>query len=359
MKKDKQSLIDFLDESNHADYVSKLEGRNTAINELKRERKFLLQYIQQLKDTIETYHVATAPLKPAAIKAPTKKKSKGDATVILPVSDWHVEEVVKPKTVNGMNRFNPEIAEERAERYFTNALKVVNTLRAASTIETAVFPIMGDMISGYIHEELLENNAMSPAHAIFFARTLLVRGLKFWLQHGDFTRIIVPCVVGNHGRSTMKKRVSTSTDNSFETILYKILELDFQNESRVEFRISKGSHEYVNIYGVNTRIHHGDDIKGGGGVGGIAVPLLRMINKWNQNIYAHLSINGHFHTSHDLNIAVTNGSLIGPSPFSLSIGSVFEPPQQTLILIDAEYRRKVMTTPIHCETPGWLQKFKF
>ncbi len=44
----------------------------------------------------------------------TKPGKMREATAVVMVSDLHLEEVVKPETVNGVNEFNPVIARECA-----------------------------------------------------------------------------------------------------------------------------------------------------------------------------------------------------------------------------------------------------
>ena len=60
-----------------------------------------------------------APKTPHRIK-PRPKKSKSQACPVLLASDWHIDERVDPETVNGRNKYNPDIARERATRFFQN-----------------------------------------------------------------------------------------------------------------------------------------------------------------------------------------------------------------------------------------------
>jgi hypothetical protein len=46
-------------------------------------------------------------------------------------------------------------------------------VRKGIKIDTLVFAILGDMISGYIHDELVESNHLSPTQAVLFAQNLL------------------------------------------------------------------------------------------------------------------------------------------------------------------------------------------
>ena len=58
--------------------------------------------------------------KPYAIRARKEQRGKHfqAATYVMLASDWHIEERVRPETVGWRNEYSPEIAQERAERFF-------------------------------------------------------------------------------------------------------------------------------------------------------------------------------------------------------------------------------------------------
>jgi hypothetical protein len=47
------------------------------------------------------------------------------------------------------------------------------------------------MISGYIHPELVENNAMSPTEAILKFRDIFVSGVNYIIDNSDYNLTIV------------------------------------------------------------------------------------------------------------------------------------------------------------------------
>lgn len=263
-----------------------------------------------------------------------------EATLVALASDWHVEEVVKPETINGLNAYNPEIAEIRSEIYFSKLLWELRNARTGQSqdygfdIHNIVLWLGGDLISGYIHEELLESNAMSPIQATLLAERLISSGIQTILeQEPDLHQLTIVCSYGNHGRTTQKRRHSTAAANSFEWNMYKHLEKLFANEPRVKFIIADGSHTYLQVYDWTIRFHHGDDVKYGGGVGGLAVPLRKAIDSWNVSKHADITCIGHYHQLLDESFAVVNGSLIGYNAYAQSIKARFEPPRQGLFLI--------------------------
>ena len=260
-------------------------------------------------------------------------------------SDWHVEEVVDPKTVNGRNRYNPDIARARSVRFFQNATRLIDHGRTGATISDGVLWLGGDLITGYIHEELVETNAMSPTEAIIFCQELIVAGIDHLLAHANLERLVVPCSYGNHGRTTDRRRISSAARNSFEWLMYRSLARHYASEKRVEFLIADGAHLYLPIYGQTLRFTHGDDVRYQGGVGGLTIPLRKACDSWDHFRPAELTCIGHWHELRDHGFCVANGSLIGFNAYALSIKARFEPPRQAFFLLDAE-RGKTLVAPI-------------
>jgi hypothetical protein len=61
---------------------------------------------------------------------------------------------------------------------------------------------------------------MSPPEAILFIQELLIKGIKALSESGNFTSIKIPCLPGNHGRTTKRKRYTTGYKNSYEWLMY-------------------------------------------------------------------------------------------------------------------------------------------
>ena len=105
-------------------------------------------------------------------------------------------------------------------------------------------------------------------------------------------------------------------------------------------------HLYTDIFGMKLRLHHGDKINFWGGVGGLEIPLRKSLNQWNKVERVDFDLLGHWHqTKIDWNMYAVNGSLIGWNTFALGIKADFEPPRQTLILLDRD-RGMTVACPI-------------
>jgi hypothetical protein len=257
-----------------------------------------------------------------------------EATPMLLNSDWHVGETVRPDSVNGMNRYNPTICRARAAKLNEAIAWEIALERNAFKIRDCIIWLGGDLITGYIHDELVEGNSMSPTQEVLFAQELCEAQINHVLSLG-MERVVVVCNFGNHGRTTIKKRVATGAFNSFEFLCYQSLKLRFAADKRVEFVIAEGNMSYLKVYDTIIRTTHGDAINYGGGIGGITVPVLRKVAQWNKGKHADETVFGHFHTRLTLRGVNGNGSLIGYSPFSQFIGAEPEDPAQGMFLIDA------------------------
>ena len=248
------------------------------------------------------------PVKPKPIAVPKKKGKLPSATYVMAASDWHVGERVRPEQIGFRNEYNPDIAQERAERYFISNLIMLNGSRAKWDIDTAVWWLGGDLMTGYIHEEYESENYLSPLEEADLLLDILARGLRFMLEKYNLKRIIIPTSSGNHGRTHKKKRIQSDFRNSYEFFVYQRLMKEFSNEPRVEFRLGTGYHNEIDIYGFRLRCSHGDAIKSGGGVGGLAPPAYRRIGRMQESGHAvDLDMIGHFHQANFMRRFFING----------------------------------------------------
>lgn len=281
---------------------------------------------------------------------PSYSESTSESIAVAMLSDVHCGEIVDPSTVNGVNEYNPDICDKRVYNYFQNLLKIITAQRHDTKIETLFLSLTGDFITGYIHEEFLMNNAMSPTEEVRFAKRLLIRGLEFLLNHGKFKKIIIQTNFGNHGRTTKKTMFSIGWKNSYEFMMYCDIAEYFKKVSEITFHISKSHITYSPpLFGRIIRTFHGDTLKFGGGIGGISIPLVKYIHRLDAQRTADLSMLGHWHQFiRPIGNAIINGSVIGASGYSMSLGFQNEPPQQSLILLDKK-RGFTIHTPIFCD----------
>lgn len=278
------------------------------------------------------------PIKHIKIEA---ESERGESTAVLVASDWHIEEKIDPKTVDGINEYNPKIAEERIKKFFQRGLSLVEMARTRSKIDKLILAVLGDLITNNIHEDLAESNYLSPTEASLEAYRLLCGGIDFLLANGKFDKILVPCCHGNHDRTVKKPRIHTMAKNSYAWLIYQLVAEKYVKEDRVDIVVADGYFNFVDVYGKIIRFHHGDDVRYNGGVGGIEIPLNKSIAQWNKFRRADIDVLGHWHTRKISRDFVVNGSVVGFSPYSLHIKASYEPPCQSFFLMHPTWGKTV------------------
>lgn len=257
-----------------------------------------------------------------------------EATAVALASDWHIEETVDAAKVNGVNEYNVDIARHRCERFFAGFIYMIRYHQDHFTLRDAILWMGGDLITGYLREENLEDNGLSPIMAIATLHVWFADGIRSLLASTEIDRFRIVCNSGNHGRLTKKVQPSTREANSIENLLYIGLAREFKDEPRVEFDLPHGVHTYIDVYDTTVRFTHGDATKFGGGVGGIMIPIRKAIAKWQTVKHADVTVMGHYHQEYFLRDLIVNGSLIGYNTYALEIAAPYEEPRQSFFLID-------------------------
>ena len=309
------------------------------VKDLKSEKE---QLTSQLSDGGQFAEIIDEVLARQAECIPTiqpreRKSGLLEATPMVAASDWHIEHEVRPEQVAGRNRYNLEISKRRMERFFEATRWAIKHQREVFKIRDLIFWIGGDIIQNYLHEDDNESNLLSPTEAILYAQAEITRGIEFLLEDPELEQIIIPTNDGNHGRTTKKMRSSTRIENSYEVFLYAQLALRFKNEPRIKIILPTSQFTFLDdIYGHTIRFLHGDVFKYGGGVGGITVPMLRAQARWETVKHASLTVMGHWHQRICLPNLMVNGSLIGYDPYAMGGGFPFEPPVQSMRMLDSK-----------------------
>jgi hypothetical protein len=325
------------------DQVKNLEASSKQLLVELADREKQLEVLKGMRELKYSLKPVTAPKRVGA----TQRRG----TPVMLCSDWHVEERVDPKTVNGLNEYNPQIAERCIERMADAFTWMTKDTRY--DCREAVIWLGGDLYSGYIHDELAEGNFMSPTHACAWLLPRLEKMLRTIAKNcPSISRFLVPCNDGNHGRLTKKIRAATRTANSLEWFMYFNLAQRMRDDSRFEFQIADGVWNYLDLYGKTFGFLHGDVFRYLGGVGGLLIPVRRGLNEDRKYLafgetprrVDHVSM-GHFHTRMDLDDISVNGSMIGITPYSMANHFPPEARKQSWFLVDSEYG-KCISAPI-------------
>lgn len=317
--------------------------------------KVQAEKIKKLTKELESYQSALDSA--LNIKAETEYDSSGikwngkhkeEAVVIAQFSDWHVGKRIDRKTMNGLNEYNPSIAEKRAKAVTSNLLKLVKKERQDVKVDNLIVNLGGDFVQNFLHESDPIQNYLSPLEEVRFAKHLIGSSLKTIAEYGDFKKITLLCTRGNHPRMTKRMEAEVDYKMNLEAMMYYILSDDF-SDKLFEWSIEQSDLAYYQVGNYNLRYFHGHQIGFQGGIGGLTIPLNKKIMYWDQTTKADWNLISHWHTfSMPTKTGSVNGAMCGYDPYAQSCGFKFEPPIQAFQLLDKK-RGFTGRFPIQCE----------
>ena len=143
----------------------------------------------------------------------------------------------------------------------------------------------GDMITGAIHEELAVTNWGTVQEQFLQVQEQLISAIEAMAD--AFGRVFLPCVVGNHGRNTLKSHFKDRAFQNYEWNLYHQLRRHFARDKRIQFLIPDETDAYFTVLGHRFLLTHGDVLggKGGDGIIGAIGPIARGTFKVGRSCY--------------------------------------------------------------------------
>lgn len=326
----------------------------TIINKLKKEIESLKSDLEEAFNRTATseelryliHEINGAQINTTPKWTTEKKVAHTHGIPSLFLSDLHYDETVIKEQVNYLNEYNHEIAAKRLEYTFKEAVRYWKSDYANPVYDGFHLILNGDIFSGNIHEELRETNYQPILRSVVDLEELLIKGID--LLVAEFGKVFITCACGNHSRIDKKPRAKNRVFDNYEWILYQHLAKQYRSRPEITFRIDDSYEFTFEIYKRRFLQTHGDIFKGGGGIGGILVPILRGLSKRAQN-YSSVGkpfdtmLIGHFHQEIQMDYLIINGSLKGFDEWVMSMGFQFEKPKQVMFLNDPHYGIKLNT----------------
>lgn len=247
------------------------------------------------------------------------------------LSDTHLDEHVDPAQVNHVNSYTRKIAEARLRRFFERSVALGEQYFSGLQYPGICMPMLGDILSGNIHEELRETNEDTIFGSVLHWVPLIAAGVKMLAEH--YGNVFIPCVVGNHGRNTKKPISKGRVRDNFDWLIYGMLVREFDGDKRVRFKVSDSADCHYSLFDTRFCASHGDQFRGGSGISGLLSPLMigdHRKRKRAQAIatpYDYLLI-GHWHQLAQMKGVIVNGSLKGYDEYAFHGNFDYEPPQQ-------------------------------
>ena len=327
-----------------ADELIRLRGRE--ITELKRT----LRYNRRHNDTVAETRKVIYRIKEIDFTPPAwtvrERAAKSSGTPVAPLGDIHMGQIIAPEQTGGMNEWNKKVAPVRIRRWVETVIDLAFNHMTHPEYPGIIVPLMGDLISGNIHEELRATNEepimvtcrRSQSYIAWALRALADRFGKVW----------VPCVVGNHGRNTHRPIYINRQHESYEWVVYNNLRDYFRDDPRVTFYIPDEPDALFSVYGTKIMMTHGDAIgaKGGDGMIGALGPIKRgeiKIGDAERHIgrdFDYLLI-GHYHSAQPAGALfpiIVNGCVCGFDNYArLALRVPFSRPTQMLCFFHQKY----------------------
>lgn len=309
-------------------------------SDLRTEREKTQRLAQQVNDLQRALDLADAvagadPQPPKWVAAPSKKKH--EATLCLLVTDTHLDEVVNPDEVGGLNAYNREIAMGRLERAFTGAVKVARDYLSGIHIGGVVVLWGGDIVSGEIHGELTKSNEATTVETLVHWLEPLTAGVTLLADE-----LGVPVhnvgVPGNHGRRQKKPHYKGRAADNYDTMLYHLLARQVKDREDITWQIPQSLWADIEVRGTHIRLEHGDEAKGGSGISSAMAPLLLLQHRRSKQYAAadrqlDLMVLGHFHSRYQAPGLIAGGTLKGTDEYAAGKGFAHQDASQEVFLV--------------------------
>lgn len=314
------------------------------IKQLQRKVRALLRIRAQEDDLAEQFSrqiQAMPPIKPPPLPKATAGVSQ--ETVGLLLSDTHVDEVVSMAETAGYGHYNREIFIRRAQYLVDKIVDICKDKLEGYSFPTLHVFGLGDYVSGTIHEELAETNEGDPIESAVVAASVFAQMFTELAQ--VFPLVQVDFVHGNHGRLTKIPRYKKASVN-WDYLIGIMVELLLRDQPNINIRTHKSFFYAREVEGKVFIGLHGEKLRGTWGIPYYgAKEVIRQfleLTARGQSIKVpgvlDFILVGHFHSVAWLPGGVIfNGSMVGPSEFSLQRGYAPEPPQQLLFGIYPQY----------------------
>ena len=273
----------------------------------------------RIVDALKSQLPVLSDVKMIKFKHPIQKRTKEQA--VLAIGDVHAGEKVNKEEMGGINEFDMNILEERIIKLVEKSIDLAFVKLQGYKFDKLHVLMLGDMVSGIIHDELAKTMDGPITDIIFKTAYILSNAIRELKKY--YPQIEVTCVYGNHGRLAPKITFKRRYEN-WDYIMYKFIEIALKDVANVTFNIPKSFWTVVDLNGHRMLVLHGNNIRGWNGVPyyGIQKALgnfEQVLNHKNQSFDS--AILGHFHQRASLprinGEVLVNGSVVGADEFAL------------------------------------------
>lgn len=300
------------------------------------------------RDAAEREHKLRSTMRFDPLMIPVETHKAGAPGMPMTLwSDWHWGETVDIRETGGLNEFNRPVAETRVRNLVTRTIALLRDYAGTRPEYPGIWVMLGgDMVSGLIHEELVETNWGNIVTQAIEVSAAIAGGLLALAD--EFGKVWVAGVVGNHGRTTKRPAAKGRSTDSYDRAVYQSVAAKFAGDERFHFVIPDDTDYLFDVYGHRFLLTHGDSlgVKGGDGIIGALGPIARgAVKLRNSEGQVGRDFNtlvmGHWHQyvpRGDALGVIVNGTLKGYDEFArIFLRARFARPSQALWLVSPKH----------------------
>lgn len=197
------------------------------------------------------------PIRPRVpvAKPRTKTSSHSKYEGLVHISDVHYGEVVRLESTGGLAQYNPDIAKARMEAITAEAIDIGRYMK----IGKLVVGYGGDLVSGYIHDDLERSNSEMVVTQSIDMADIIVAQLEQFMQ--AFPVIETDFRSGNHGRPYRPMFFNQKQKQNFDYITAEMVSRSLSKQKNLKLLTNES---FWNILEAGNRkflTMHGDTIK--------------------------------------------------------------------------------------------------
>jgi hypothetical protein len=281
------------------------------------------------------------PLRPQLV-IPSRGDASGGRTVILHLSDVHYGETVNLEEMDGTNKYDAGIAQARLGRFFDKAATLMTEHWSGAKPDEIILCLGGDLVSGLIHDELLQTNFPSVPATVRDVGEHIAGGIAH-LSRRVKSPMRVYSVPGNHGRLQHKPQSKGRAPSSLDLLAADFAEATLRGTGikDIAFYRTASPDAFFTTYGWHWLLTHGDAMGGRGGGTGFIGPIASISKghrklvdtAWRTGRPVHYVLTAHYHTSVKTSFGWGNGSVIGYGEYARDLRCDPEPARQNMLVV--------------------------
>jgi hypothetical protein len=237
------------------------------LDQYKRDTGSLKTFFREIGEALQAAGLHPKP-EPLLYRTPGPKGGRirinSPVVAVAQWNDWHMGKIQRPDEIEGFGEFSPEIARLRMTSFAVAFQKWVEAHRSVYTVDELRILVLGDLISGDIHDELKVTNAYPAPVQVVEAALLLSDSINSLRPH--YKRTVVEFVTeDNHVRLTHKPQSTEAGLNSFNYLVGYIARERLMSAPGVTFNIHPMFQRTVEVAGRRYLLTHGHKVSGWAG----------------------------------------------------------------------------------------------